>query len=204
MSIKEMAKNAGILLVITVIAGAILGLVYQTTKDTIATRKEDDKKAAYKEVFADAADFTAADATMFDAERGKLDEAGYAAETIDELVCAVDDGGNTLGYVFVVTTSEGYGGDIQFAVGVRNDGTINGISILAISETAGLGMNAEKVLKPQFANKQVSSFTYTKTGSTNDSEIDAISGATITTNAFVNGVNCALAYYNDCLGGTVQ
>ena len=38
--------------------------------------------------------------------------------------------------------SEGYGGDIQFAMGVQNDGTLNGISILSISETAGLGMKA--------------------------------------------------------------
>lgn len=52
-------------------------------------------------------------------------------------------------------------------------------------------MNAEKVLIPQFAGKQVPLFAYTKTGSTSDNEIDAISGATITTNAFVNGVNYA-------------
>ena len=35
-----------------------------------------------------------------------------------------------LGYAFTVTDSEGYGGDIQFAMGVQNDGTLNGISIL--------------------------------------------------------------------------
>ena len=45
-----------------------------------------------------------------------------------------------LGYVITVTTREGYGGDIQFAVGVRMDGTVNGMSILDIAETAGLGM----------------------------------------------------------------
>ena len=58
-----------------------------------------------------------------------------------------------LGYVLTVTTHEGYGGDIQFTVGVRNDGTLNGISLLSISETAGLGMQAGDVLVPQFADK---------------------------------------------------
>lgn len=198
---KEMIKNALVLLIITVIAGAILGLVYQTTKDTISLREEADKKAAYFEVFSDASDFTNVDGFMDSGVKTKLDSAGYEAENIDELLKATDASGNALGYVFIVTTSEGYGGNIQFAVGIRNDGTVNGISILSINETAGLGMNAEKVLKPQFANKNVTLFTYTKTGATADSEIDAISGATITTNAFTNGVNCALTYFYDILGG---
>ena len=67
-------------------------------------------------------------------------------------------------------------------MGVTLDGTTNGISLLAISETPGLGMKAEDVLVPQFTNKSVDAFSYTKTGSTSDSEIDAISGATYTSN----------------------
>ena len=198
---KEMMKNTGILLAITVIAGLILGLVYQTTKDTISAREEADKKAAYLEVFTDAKDFNALDDVMNDINRAVLDAAGYDQESIDEVLEAVDDSNNVLGYVFAVTTKEGYGGDIKFTVGIRNDGTVNGVSILSINETAGLGMNAEKVLKPQFAGKQVGQFVYTKTGATSDNEIDAISGATITTNAFTNGVNCALTYFNEVLGG---
>jgi len=198
---KDMIKNAAILLAITVIAGAVLGLVYQTTKDTIAASEEQAKKDAYLEVFADATDFTAVPDYMNDANRLKLDDAGYSAESIDELLKATDASGNELGYVFTVTTKEGYGGDITFTVGIRNDGTVNGISILTIKETAGLGMNAEKVLKPQFAGKNVNKFAYSKTGAVADNEIDAISGATITTNAFTNGVNCALTYFYDVIGG---
>ena len=198
---KEMIKNASILLAITIIAGAILGLVYQTTKDTISAREEADKKAAYLEVFADASDFVPVENYMTDANRLKLEEAGYGAETIDELLTAVDASGNPMGAVFTVTTSEGYGGDITFTVGISNDGTVNGVSILTINETAGLGMNAEKVLKPQFAGKNVPIFAYTKTGAVAENEIDAISGATITTNAFTNGVNCCLTYFHEIMGG---
>lgn len=60
-------------------------------------------------------------------------------------------------------------------------------------------MKAGDVLVPQFENKQVESFTYTKSGSTNDSEIDAISGATITTRAIVNGVNGGLQFFHAVL-----
>ena len=77
-------------------------------------------------------------------------------------------------------------------LGVTLDGTLNGISLLEISETPGIGMRAQEVLAPQFRGKQVSQFTYTKTGGSSDSEIDAISGATITTEAVTNAVNGGL------------
>ena len=54
---KEMIKNTLILLIITVVAGSLLGFVNENTKDLIAAREEEDKKAAYKEVFEDATDF---------------------------------------------------------------------------------------------------------------------------------------------------
>ena len=102
-----------------------------------------------------------------------------------------DASGTVLGYVLTVTTHEGYGGDIQFTVGVRNDGTLNGISLLSISETAGLGMQAGDVLVPQFADKNAYPYVY--------NEIDAISGATITTNAVTNGVNAGVYYFQTML-----
>ena len=101
--------------------------------------------------------------------------------------------------MLTVTTHEGYGGDIQFTVGVRNDGTLNGISLLSISETAGLGMQAGDILVPQLADKNAYPYVYTKTGSTADNEIDAISGATITTNAVTNGVNAGVYYFQTML-----
>ena len=101
-----------------------------------------------------------------------------------------------------LSVAEGYGGDIQLSMGVRMDGTLNGISILSISETAGLGMNANTdAFKGQFADKNVEQFTYTKNGASADNEIDAISGATITTNAVTNGVNGGLLTFQYLKGG---
>ncbi len=201
---KEMLKNAVILFAITLVAGLLLGFVYENTKDVIAKQEADAKVAAYKEVFATASDFELVTDTAMDAARNKFDANGFEADSIDEVMKAVGTNGEDLGYAFTITTSEGYGGDITFTMGVSKDGTVNGISILSISETAGLGMEADKVLKPQFSNKNVESFVYTKTGATGDNEIDAISGATITTNAVTNAVNSGLYYFNEYLGGAVN
>ncbi len=196
---KEMMKNTGILLAITIVAGLLLGLVYQITKEPIANQEAKAKQEACQEVFEDAASFEAVELVAVD--EAAWSEAGYGQESIDDVMAAKDAAGELLGYVLTITTKEGYGGDIQFTIGVRMDGTLNGMSLLAISETAGLGMRAEEVLKPQFANKQVEKFEYTKSGATSDNQIDAISGATITTNAVTNGVNAGLYYFQTELKG---
>ncbi len=196
---KEMMKNTGILLAITIVAGLLLGLVYQITKEPIANQEAKAKQEACQEVFEDAASFEEVEFAAVD--ETSWSEAGYGQESIDDVMAAKDAAGELLGYVLTITTKEGYGGDIQFTIGVRMDGTLNGMSLLAISETAGLGMRAEEVLKPQFANKQVEKFEYTKSGATSDNQIDAISGATITTNAVTNGVNAGLYYFQTELKG---
>jgi len=197
---KSMIKDALILFVITLVAGLLLGFVYDVTKEPIAQQKAKAKAQACKNVFAAAETFEPilsedGPTTYFMAWKDSNVD-------IDEVIRVLDSSGQLMGYVITVTDHEGYGGDIQFSMGVTLDGTLNGISLLSISETAGLGMKAGDVLVPQFANKKVESFTYTKSGSTSDSEIDAISGATITTNAIVNGVNSGLLLFNSVLTGS--
>ena len=200
---KNMLKDAAVLLLITLVAGLALGFVYQITKGPIALAEEKAAKEAYAEVFSAASDFAEEemvwpeDATW----QGAWNENGFEAVDIENSLRALGTDGSLLGYVLTVTSHEGYGGDITFTMGIALDGTLNGVSILSISETAGLGMKAESVLKPQFTNKKVPSFTYTKQGATSDSQIDAISGATITTNAFTNAVNGGLYYFQTQLGG---
>lgn len=197
---KEMLKNAGILFAITVIAGAVLGAVYQITKEPIAQAEAEAAMKAYKEVFADAADFT-----EIEVKTDVLASGGYVQTDINHVLEAKGTDGSVLGYVLVITNHEAYNGDIQFTLGVANDGTTNGISILAISETPGLGMEAESVLQPQFANKKVAQFVYTKNGAVTDEQVDVISGATYTTNSITNGVNAGLYYFRTVLeGGTAN
>ena len=181
---NKIVKDTLALTVITLVSGLLLGLVNDITAGPIASQQAKEKEEAYKAVFADAASFETVTSGEDTDLESYLDENGYKAQNIDEVMLAKDDQGNELGYAFTVTTAEGYGGDIQFAMGVQDDGTLNGISILSIKD------------------KNVEKFTYTKTGATSDDEIDALSGATITTNAMTNGVNAGLAAFRYEKGGS--
>ena len=201
---NKIIKDALALTLITLVAGVALGGVYEITKDPIARQEAQAKAEAYEQVFTDAAAFEAVemDDALTQTIRDQLDQEGYKAQSIEEIMRAEDQSGETLGYAFTVVTSEGYGGDIQFSMGVQNDGTLNGISILSIGETAGLGMNADTpAFKDQFVGKQVEKLQYTKNGATQDDEINAISGATVTTNAMTNGVNAGLCAFRVMEGG---
>lgn len=201
---NKIIKDALALTLITLVAGVALGGVYEITKDPIAKQEAQAKAEAYEQVFTDAAAFEAVemDDTLTKTIRDQLNQEGYKAQSIEEVMRAEDQSGETLGYAFTVVTSEGYGGDIQFSMGVQNDGTLNGISILSIGETAGLGMNADTpAFKDQFVGKQVEKLQYTKNGATQDDEINAISGATVTTNAMTNGINAGLCVFRVMEGG---
>jgi len=197
--VNKIIKNALILTIITLVAGLGLGFVYEITKDPIAQAQDSAKKEAWQQVFPEASidDFEAVDVDTEAAEEA-VESLGINA-VIDE-VCVVNGGDD--GYVITATDKEGYGGDIQFTMGIQNDGTLNGISILSISETAGLGMKAKNPdFQDQFKDKKAEKFEYTKTGATSDDQIDAISGATITTNAMTNGVNAGLCAFRYVEGG---
>lgn len=202
---KQIVKNALILTAITLISGMLLGLVYEVTKGPIAASKEKAKKEAYQTVLPDAKEFSN---LIFDADivSKAIKDAGITGCTIDEVVIA-KSGKEAIGYIVTAKSSEGYGGDIQVSVGILNDGTISGVAILSISETVGLGMKAsEPKFYEQFSGKKVDKFIVTKTGAKAEHEIDAISGATITSNAMTNAVNAALAYFNQVcvIGGSVN
>lgn len=201
---NKIVKNTVILTIITLVAGALLGLVYEITKEPIAIAQENGKQEAYRVVLSEAETFGAYE--EFDAEEAKsvVSEAGYT-DDITEVAVAEDASGEAIGYVVSVTSHDGYGGDISISVGILNDGTVKGIEMLSISETAGLGMKAdEPAFKEQFKDKQVEKFTYTKSGEEGDDKIDALSGATITTNAVTNAVDSALVYFQNVLGGSVN
>jgi len=189
---NKIVKNAIILTVITLVAGVLLGFVYELTKDPIAEQKELAKQKAYKEVFPDADSFVAVEDTTSAAEF--LVNNGFQAEELNEVVEACDASGNLLGHVYNVTSPEGYGGDIQLTVGITNDKTILGISFLTITETAGLGMNADtEEWKSQFKGIQADEIVAVKSGKSAGNEIDAVSSATHTTDAVTGAVNAALS-----------
>ncbi|MCD7982377.1 MAG: RnfABCDGE type electron transport complex subunit G [Clostridiales bacterium] len=196
---NSIAKDALILFLITIIAGFALGVVHEITLEPIAAADAAAQQEAYQTVFPDAVQFEEFET---DDAADVLAEAGYADDTIESAARAYDADGNILGYVINATDPNSYGGDVTLSLGVTLDGIVNGYSITEINDTAGLGMKAkEESFSSQYAGKQVEAFVVTKTGATSDEEIDAISGATITSNAVTNAVNAGLVYYRYLLLG---
>lgn len=200
--VMVMLKEAGVLFAITLIAGLVLGFVYELTKEPIALQEEKAIQEACAAVFPGSGDlemsFEAVKSAPSVALVEELTANGVEVGTAYE---AVAGDGTFCGYVVESTSKQGYGGNIVLYVGVASDGSVSGVSILDISETPGLGMKAEDELVPQFAQVTTTQFTYTKTGSKTDSEIDAISGATVTTKAVTNAVNGGLKFAVELMQG---
>lgn len=209
---NKLVKDALVLTIITLVAGACLGVVYVVTKEPIAVAQQAAVDAAYKSLFPDAGSFE--DAADFDSEAATATaddavtgagivgyEVGKKGNTISSCSIAKDASGNDLGYVITVTNHKGYGGDVTVSVGITNDGNVNGYSITEINETPGLGMKAtEDKFKSQFDNVTAELKTVVKMPP-GDNEIEAISGATITSRAVTNAVDAAIAYFNSIGGG---
>lgn len=174
-----------VMVCIALIAGIALGYVHLQTKDTILQRQKDDTYAAYLEVCDGATQFETLESD-FDSILLSSNK-DYGNIEIGDVLEAKDSNGNTIGSVVDVTTHDGYGGDIKLVVGADKNATITGVKILSINETAGLGMNAERDIVPQYEGKS-GQLDLTKDGG----EIQAISGATITSRAVTNAVNAAL------------
>ncbi len=201
MSKGGFVKDALILCAITLVAGACLGGVYSMTEGPIAAANMAAKADAYRAVLPDAAEF----ADDIGAEKiadgnAQIAGLGFGNVTVDEAVSALDASGGPLGYVVTSTSNDGFGGAITVSVGILSDGTVSGIEFLTLAETAGLGMNADTPdFKGQYAGKKVEQFSVTKDGGSSDDQINALSGATITSNAVTGAVNGAVYFVNNCL-----
>ena len=196
---KKIVHDALILTAFTLVLGFILGLVYDITKDPIAEADRAATQAAYQKVFENAK-FDPYEA--FDKEQADsiMQDNGYEDE-ITGVQVAKDDSGNTLGYVVTVLAKDGSQANITFSVGIQNDG----YSITSIAETPGLGDKAKtEEFSGQFKEKQVDAFEVVKQAPASDSEIEAISGATITSKAMTNGVNACITYFRNVLEGGAQ
>lgn len=117
------------------------------------------------------------------------------SEEMGEVYRALDENGNTTGYAISVT-EKGYGGDISVMVGISSKGEVTGVEILSINETPGLGMNATKEeFRSQFKGiPPMDGFT-AKDSAERNKNVDALTGATITSEAVSSAVNKAVDIY---------
>ena len=193
-------KDALILFAITLVSGTALGAVYGITKDPIDKTKNAAKYAAYQEVLQAAAEFDEEGMKeKIDASAADLMAQGWGNVYIDSAAAAKDASGNAVGYVISSTSKDGFGGEVKITVGIDGENKITGIAFLSLSETPGLGMNAQNPeFAGQYAGKEAQPLTVVKGGGAGDAEINAMSGATITSSAVTNAVNAATYFAVNC------
>lgn len=195
-------KNCAALLIITLVAGLALSAVNEITKSPIAKAEETARLEAYETVYPGAVFETPDDIDVLtEGGQAAVDAAGLSGCTVSDILFANDESGERIGYVVAAVSPNGYGGDISVAVGIdAKTNKITGFSVLSNSETAGLGARCtEDEFTSQFAGKDTTFVEYVKGGGAAGNQIDAISGATVTTNAVTEAVNSALAVYNAVL-----
>ena len=188
---KDMFKLGLNLLIISAVAALLLALTKSVTASTIAQRNEQANAEARKLVLESAQDFEQVKDVKTDNSKGV---------EVSEIYEAKDASGNTVGYTLKVLPS-GYGGTIELMVGIDSaKGQVSGINVVSNSETAGLGAKATNPeFSDQYKGKPLEELSVLKNGTPGDTEIKAISGATITSTAVTNGVDAAIEVYNNSL-----
>lgn len=176
---RDIIKPAIVLLIIAGITAGLLGYVNSITLGPIADAEAKTKQEKMSEVLS---------CDSWD-EPKKLSDSGI----IKEYSRGLDSTGNTTGYAFAVET-KGFSAGLNLMIGINKDGVIQGIAVVSHQETAGLGANAGD---PKWAGQFKDKEGHLTVGT----DIDAITGATITSKAVTDAVNTVTDYYNSNLKG---
>jgi electron transport complex protein RnfG len=112
----------------------------------------------------------------------------------------VNESGDVVGYgIRTLSTVKGYGGDIELFVGISPEGEVVGVKVLSMLETPGLGTNIQnQEFKEQFVGKTDDmEIEVVKTGVSEDNQIQAVAGATFSSNSYTSAVNNALDIFEE-------
>ncbi|AOY76844.1 RnfABCDGE type electron transport complex subunit G [Clostridium formicaceticum] len=185
---REIVKLGIILLVITAVAGLILGFTNDVTQGIIQQRAMEETIEAMRALLPEADDF-----------QGIEDENVLNRDLIVEAYEGTKEG-NVVGYA-VKVAPQGYGGTVELLVGISSEGRITGVKVGDHSETPGLGSKiADAAFIDQFIDKGTEDeFIVTKGGEAGDEYIQAVSGATVSSRAAVSGVNSARSLFEEVL-----
>ena len=182
-----------VLLGITLVASAGVGVVNMITVEPIAQAKQAATEAALKEVLPE------------------FDETVVGELSIDELPVVVytgTKGGEVAGYAVQTMTKQGFGGIVRLMVGFTPAGEVINVNVLEQSETPGLGTKMADEGNPlissikgqQLAEKKLvgGKLAVTKDGG----DVDALTAATISSRAYVDAINRAWMAYRSVASGT--
>ncbi|NLE25240.1 MAG: RnfABCDGE type electron transport complex subunit G [Clostridiaceae bacterium] len=193
---KEIIKPSLILLLVCAFITGALAYVNGVTKPIIDENNRIAEQESLINVYSDADNFLEAKtADMLKAEGIDV------SENIEKLYIAQKDG-KSVGYV-VAVFSRGYSGQMKILIGIDNDLNIEGVSLTSHKETPGLGANASDTkFTDQFLGKAPqTTYNVVKRVPNNESEIQAITAATVTSKAVTKGVDEAVALVRSIAGG---
>lgn len=178
---KEILKPTLTLFVICLVTAALLAATNLMTHDKIIQMNRQTESASRQVVLPGTKDFE---------------------DSKDGTYTVGKNGSEITGYVFT-TKAKSYGGDLSVMTGISKGGKVTGVVILSISDTPGLGLNAEK---ENFRNQYkqavpAKEFEVIKSGAATAGQINAMTGATITSKAVTKCVNEAVAAYQKVKGG---
>lgn len=190
---------AVILTIIAIVSVALLALTEYTTAEARAEQQQYMADANKIIIFTEADSFPAEELDNAGAslEKGNAVDLSGDDSKIDEVYLAEKDG-KIIG-ILISTNPLGYGGRIGLLLGYDLEGNIVNLTIDAKTQTAGLGTKvADKDFTQQFSGFNARD---NVTTSINDGfEVDIISGATISSNAVIKGINAANAAVSQMLG----
>lgn len=182
-SFRQILVPALSLFLICLITTALLVGTNFLTKDQIAEQDKGKAESMRKIVLPDAVFF----------EQMEIDG-------VSDCYMGKDESGELVGYTFV-TKQKGYSSVVTVMTGVSKDEQVKGVAILSQNETPGLGANAVKdSFQSQYKQKvPENGFSVVKNKKAGDGEIEAMTGATISSKAVTDAVNQALFSYKAVL-----
>ena len=184
---KYIIKLTVTLFATCVVVAGLLGLVNMVTEGPIADINKANTEAAMKAVVSDPDNTSFSEALEI---TGDMTAAASSAGASVTEAYEVQVGGAPAGYALKIVSS-GSQGNIEMMVGVDGEGTVTGVSIVKNSETSGIGsrvMENENGVLDQFIGKSAADGTLAV-----GTNVDAISGATVSSRGVTTGVNAALA-----------
>ena len=186
---SDIIKPALTLFIVTFIAAVCLGFVHAITIEPIKSQKEKFRSETMREILPSGSEF-------------KEDIAIPEGSSITNAFTAYKNDGSIIGYI-VGSDSKGFNGTISVLVGINTNATLQAIKITEHTETPGLGGNATDAKFTDQYKGLSHKISLTKF-SPKSNEVQAITSATITSNAVTLAVNNALEFFISNIGGDVQ
>ncbi len=171
---------------ITAVVGVMLALVHSFTAPIVERSAEERLHESLNALMEDAAEFEEVE------EFEKMVVLGEARVPVQEVYTALDAAAQPIGYCVRVTPN-GYSDVIDMMVAIDQEGAVKSVRILSIADTPGIGMKVESNETFRFSvNGLTDTAKIVKTTPTEKEEIQVISGATVSSSAYINGVNAAI------------